>query len=95
MLVHTAYLTCRPDAVELFKERLLRHARHTREVEPDCHLFAIHQDLSEPTRFLLVEHYTDDEALGRHHQSPHFLAFREDTKDWIVKRDWWFWAPLN
>jgi (4S)-4-hydroxy-5-phosphonooxypentane-2,3-dione isomerase len=95
MLVHTAHLTCRPDAIAQFKDRLLRHAKLTLEAEPDCHLFAVHQDTSEPARFLLVEHYTDEAALQHHRQSPHFLAFREDTKDWVVNREWWFWTPLN
>lgn len=95
MLVHTAYLTCRPDIVDAFRERLLRHARTTRDVEPGCHLFAVHQDRDEPTRFLLVEHYTDDAALEAHRAAPHYHQFREDTKDWVVKREWWFWDPLN
>jgi quinol monooxygenase YgiN len=95
MLVHTAHLTCRREVVEVFKERLLRHARTTREAEPDCHLFAVHQDRGEPTRFLLVEHYTDEVALEGHHGSPHFLQFREDTKDWVAHREWWFWTQLN
>lgn len=95
MLVHTAYLTCRPDVVEAFEERLLRHARLTLEREPGCHLFAVHRDRDEPTRFLLVEHYTDEAALHEHHTSEHFLQFRADTQDWVVKREWWFWDPLN
>lgn len=94
MLVHTAHLTCRPDVIDAFEARLLCHARTTREAEPDCHLFAVHQDRDHPARFLLVEHYTDRAALDRHHASPHFLRFREDTKDWVVKREWWFWDPL-
>lgn len=95
MLVHTAHLTCRPDVVAQFKERLLRHAATSLEREPGCHRFAIHQDRGEPTRFLLVEHYSDEAALRHHHGSDHFLQFREDTKDWVVQRDWWFWDPLN
>ena len=95
MLVHTAHLTCRPGVVEAFRARLLRHAATTREAEAGCHLFAVHQDRDEPTRFLLVEHYTDDAALGAHRQSPHYRRFRKDTADWVVGRAWWFWNALN
>jgi len=95
MLVHTAHLTCDPQHLDAFKARLLRHAQITRDAEPGCHLFAIHQDREEPTCFLLIEHYTDEAALQHHREAAHFLQFREDTKDWVVKREWWFWDPLN
>ena len=95
MIVHTAHLTCRPDAVEAFRARLLQHATITRDAEPGCRLFAVHQDRDEPTRFLLVEHYADADALQHHRAAPHYLQFREDTKDWVVNREWWFWCPLN
>ena len=95
MIVHTAYLTCRPDAIDAFKARLLRHAEITTQAEEGCLLFAVHQDRDEPARFLLVEHYDDENALEHHRQAPHYLQFREDTRDWVVKREWWFWDPLN
>jgi quinol monooxygenase YgiN len=30
--------------------------------------------------------------LEAHRVSPHYLAFREDVKDWVVERTWWFWT---
>ncbi|WP_425602847.1 putative quinol monooxygenase [Hoeflea algicola] len=95
MLVHTAHLRCRPDAVEQFKSRLQKHAEITLNAEEGCQKFAIHQAREEPTCFLLVEHYLDEEALEIHRVAPHYLQFRKDVSDWITSRDWWFWDPLN
>ncbi|WP_108661411.1 putative quinol monooxygenase [Acuticoccus kandeliae] len=95
MLVHTAYLTCREDVLEKFRARLLRHAATTEAAEPGCLAFLIRQDRDSPTRFLLIEHYADEDALALHREAPHYLAFRADVADWVVKREWWFWDPLN
>ena len=95
MLIHTAHLACRPDVVERFKSRLLRHARTTLEREPGCHRFDVHQETRDPMLFFLVEFYTDQEALQAHRDSPHYAEFRSDTADWVVNREWWFWDHLN
>ncbi|MGE0723992.1 MAG: putative quinol monooxygenase [Alphaproteobacteria bacterium] len=95
MLVHTAHLTCRADVVDSFRARLLRHAVTTLAAEPGCTRFDVHQDREDPTRFFLLEHYADDAALQAHRDSPHYLAFRADTKDWVVDRKWWFWQALS
>jgi (4S)-4-hydroxy-5-phosphonooxypentane-2,3-dione isomerase len=94
-LLHTAHLTVRPDAVEAFKSRLARHARTSVAAEPGCHDFVVHQERRDPTLFLLIETYADEAALEVHRGSPHYLAFREDVKDWVTERSWWFWTePL-
>lgn len=94
-LVHTAYLRVREDVVPPFRERLLRHARMTLEVEPGCHRFDIHQENNDPTLFFLYEVYADEAALAAHRVAPHYLAFREDVKDWVTERTWWFWTKLE
>lgn len=91
-LLHTAHLRVRPDAVDAFGTRLARHAETTLAAEPGCHGFDIRQETTDPTLFLLIETYTDEAALERHRVSPHYLAFREDVKDWVVERSWWFWT---
>ena len=95
MLVHTAHLRVRPDSVAPFRDRLLRHAATTLAAEPGCRQFLVHQDVTDPTLFLLVEHYADQAALDAHRVAPHYLAFREDVKDWVTERNWWFWQQLN
>ncbi|HSD41253.1 MAG TPA: putative quinol monooxygenase [Burkholderiales bacterium] len=96
MIFHTAHLTCRADVVEAFKARLLRHARTSVEREPGgCLRFDVHQETTDPRLFLLLEEYADDGALDAHRASVHYKAFREDTKDWVIDRKWWFWSPAK
>ncbi|GIK88253.1 MAG: antibiotic biosynthesis monooxygenase [Burkholderiales bacterium] len=91
---HTAHLRVRADAVEPFRARLERHARTSVGVEPGCSRFDVHQERDDPTLFLLVECYDDEAAFRAHRASAHFLAFREDVKDWVVERTWWYWNPV-
>jgi quinol monooxygenase YgiN len=96
MIFHTAHLTCRVDVVEAFKTRLARHARTSVEREPGgCLRFDVHQEATNPALFLLLEEYADERALEAHRASAHYKAFREDTKDWVIDRKWWFWSPAN
>jgi (4S)-4-hydroxy-5-phosphonooxypentane-2,3-dione isomerase len=93
-ILHTAHLRVREDAIEPFRARLLRHARTSVEQEAGCRRFDVHQEQNDPALFFLVEVYRDQVALDAHRASAHYLAFREDTKDWVIERRWWFWTPL-
>ena len=48
-MFHTAHLRVREDIVEQFRERLLRHARISREAEAGCYRFDIHQEVKDPS----------------------------------------------
>lgn len=94
-IFHTAHLRARGDAIEPFRARLLRHSRICLESEPGCHRFDIHQDKSDSSLFLLIEIYADEAAFEAHRSSPHYLQFREDVKDWVAERTWWYWTKLE
>jgi len=92
-VLHTAHLRVRDDVIAPFKTRLLRHAQTSLEAEPGCARFDVFQETGDPALFLLIEIYDDQAALEAHRASPHFKAFREDTRDWVIERTWWFWTP--
>jgi (4S)-4-hydroxy-5-phosphonooxypentane-2,3-dione isomerase len=94
-IFHTAHLKVRENIVEQFRDRVLRHARISREAEPGCHRFDIHQEANDPTLFLLIEVYENEAAFELHRNSPPYLQFREDVKDWVVDRKWWYWTFLQ
>ena len=94
-IFHTAHLRVREDIVARFRDRLLRHARISLDAEPGCHGFNIHQETNDPTLFLLIEIYADQAAFDTHRNSPHYLQFREDVKDWVVDRKWWYWRHFG
>lgn len=95
VVFHTAHLRVRAEVVDAFKARLLRHARISVTEEAGCNRFDVHQERSDPTLFLLVESYADEAAFEAHRSSKHYLAFRDDVKDWVVERTWWYWNPLE
>lgn len=90
-LLHTGHLRVRPEVAEAFHRRLLRHAGISVAQEPGCRSFDVHQSRDDPALFLLLEVYADDAALEAHRAAPHYLAFREGVKDWVVERTWYFW----
>lgn len=90
-VLHTAHLRVRSDAIEPFKARIARHASISVNEEAGCSRFDVHQERGDPMLFLLIECYDDQAALEAHRRSPHYLAFREDVKDWVVERSWWYW----
>jgi len=94
MVFHTAHLRVQADAVDRFKARIERHALLSTGKEPGCRQFDVHQERTDPTLFLLVECYDDEDAFEAHRTSEHYLAFREDVKDWVVERTWWYWDPV-
>jgi len=93
-IFHTAHLRVRDDLVKQFRDRLLLHARISRDAEAGCHRFDIHQEAKDQSLFLLIEVYADEVAFELHRSSPHYRQFREDVKDWVVERSWWYWDSL-
>lgn len=93
-LIHTAHLRVRPEAVERFRARIARHAHNSLAREPGCHRFDVHQEAEDPALFFLYEVYADAAALEAHRASEHYLQFREDVKDWVIERTWWFWHTV-
>jgi len=94
-ILHTAHLRVQDEVIAVFKARLLRHARTSLEAEPGCTRFDVFQESGDPALFLLIEVYADEAALDAHRVSAHFEAFREDTRDWVIERTWWFWTPAG
>lgn len=93
-VIHTAHLRVRPESVDRFRRRLSGHARTSLDAEPGCLRFDLHQERDDPTLFLLCEEYADAAAYDAHRASAHYLAFREDVKDWVVERTWWHWTVV-
>jgi autoinducer 2-degrading protein len=94
-IFHTAHLRVREDVAKSFSDRLLQHARTSLDEETGCHRFDIYQDTSDPALFMLIEIYADQAAFDEHRNSRHYLKFREDVKDWVDERKWWYWRGLN
>ncbi|MBN8248680.1 MAG: antibiotic biosynthesis monooxygenase [Verrucomicrobia bacterium] len=66
----------RPDAVAAFVEASRANAAASLR-EPGVARFDIVQQADDPTRFVLVEVYRDDEAPARHKATLHYAAWRD------------------
>lgn len=95
MFVVSVEFVVAPQATETFRERVLRQARDSVTLEPECHLFEVSQDPERPERFLLYERYTDAQAFEEHLASDHFKSFRADVEDILVSRTLTKWDCLS
>jgi autoinducer 2-degrading protein len=72
-----------PEHVESF----LAATRRNQEAsvrEPGNVRFDVLQSLDEPSRFVFVEIFRDDEAAAAHKQTAHYLAWRDEVAPWMV-----------
>ena len=80
MPVTLVHCHVKPQAVEAFIDACIaNHEGSTRE--PGNVRFDVIQLEEDPTRFVLYEWYTDDDAARAHKETPHYLAWREATAE--------------
>ena len=71
-------LAVRPERLDEFVDGIRANARASLRDEPGCLRFDVHQNVSDPTRFLLHEIYVDEQAFSDEHRSaPHYATWRE------------------
>jgi quinol monooxygenase YgiN len=76
MLIVHVQVRVKPENVEAFREATIANARASL-LEPGIARFDVVQQLDDPTRFLLVEVYRDDQAPARHKETAHYAAWRD------------------
>ena len=66
-------------------------------IEPDCAGITMLQDASDPTRFMLIEHWPSQEIfLGPHMQQPHIQSFIQRAGAFLAgPPDISFWHPAG
>lgn len=66
----------RPGNAEVARAELAALISTVVATEPACLGIVLHQDVDDPTRFLLYERWVDKESyVGDHMQTPHIRAF--------------------
>jgi quinol monooxygenase YgiN len=76
MLIVIVNVLVAADGVEAFKAATLANARASIE-EPGIARFDVIQDRDEPTRFVLIEVYRDEQAPAAHKLTAHYQAWRD------------------
>jgi autoinducer 2-degrading protein len=84
MIVLVVSVQVKPERREEFIEVILEDAENTTMREDGNFQFNVVQDSADPDHFFLYEVYRDEAAFEAHRQMPHFLKYREATKDIYV-----------
>ena len=85
MIALLVTIDIQPEFKERFMEELLLDAKGANDDEPGCLRFDVLQDNEDPNRVHLYEVYKDDAAIAAHREAPHFVKWRDTTKDWLAK----------
>ena len=76
MLIVHVHVRVNPEQVEPFKAATLENARQSLQ-EPGIARFDLLQQADDPTRFLLLEAYRDEEAPTKHKETAHYKTWRD------------------
>lgn len=76
-IVVTALVPVRPDQVDAALP-VLETAITATHGEPGCIAYALHRDLEDPSRFVIVEKWASAEALAEHGDTPHLKQLFAD-----------------
>jgi (4S)-4-hydroxy-5-phosphonooxypentane-2,3-dione isomerase len=84
MFVTLVHVHVKPEHVADFIDSI--RANHEASVrEPDNLRFDVLQSAEDPTRFVLVEAYRDEDGARAHKETPHYLAWRDLAADWMAE----------
>jgi (4S)-4-hydroxy-5-phosphonooxypentane-2,3-dione isomerase len=83
MRVTLVHVHVQPEHVESFVEATLRNQESSVH-EPGNVRFDVLQSEDDPTRFVLVEMFRDDQAVEAHRATPHYRAWRDEVAPWMA-----------
>ena len=76
MLIVHVHVRVKPDSVEVFRQATVENA-HNSIQEAGIARFDVVQQHDDPTRFVLVEVYHNDEAAAAHKETAHYKKWRD------------------
>jgi quinol monooxygenase YgiN len=83
----TVVISCKiqPDKVDLARREFTDIIATVVANEVACHGIWLHQDVDDPNRLLLIEHWDSKEAFtGPHMQTPHMQAFLKRAESFLA-----------
>ena len=80
MLIVHVHVHVKTEGVSAFRQATLQNAAASL-AEPGVVRFDVIQQVDDPTRFVLVEVYRDEQAPARHKESPHYSMWRDAVAD--------------
>ena len=84
MLIIHVHVQVKPDQIEAFNAASLTNAAQSIQ-EPGITCFDVLQDLSDPTRFLLIEIYKTPEDPAKHKDTAHYKSWRDTVENMMAE----------
>jgi quinol monooxygenase YgiN len=75
---------------EAKREEFLKVARAAEEAtqsDAGCLYYRFHQSVTDPGLFILVEEWSDADALAAHIEQPHVAAYRDASADLVERHE--------
>lgn len=84
MLIVHVDVTVLPERVDDFAAAISLNAQASR-LEKGVLRFDVVQDVQDPTHFVLVEAYRDDEAVAAHKATEHYAVWRDTVAEMMAR----------
>ncbi len=84
MFIVHVFVHVKPDQVEAFKSATVLNAQSSLQ-EPGVARFDVIQQVDDPTRFVLVEVYRDEDGAAAHKETPHYQLWRDTVADMMAE----------
>ena len=83
MFIVHVFVNVKPDMVDAFKAATIENASNSVK-EPGIARFDVVQDLSDVTKFVLVEVYREKEDAAKHKETAHYLKWRDTVAEMMA-----------
>jgi len=84
MQIVLVHVHVKPDFIDAFHSATLENARNSVKEEGIAR-FDVIQQQDDPSRFVLVEVYRDDDAPARHKETAHYMKWRDAVVDMMAE----------
>lgn len=84
MLIVHVHVHVLPEAVQAFADASAENARNSIQ-EPGLARFDVIQQADDPTRFVLVEAYRNDDAPALHKETAHYKKWRDTVEKMMAE----------
>jgi (4S)-4-hydroxy-5-phosphonooxypentane-2,3-dione isomerase len=84
MYILVVNILIKPEYVAAFRAATIVNATNSRK-EPGVARFDFLQQTDDPTRFVLVEAYRDQDAIVAHKQTAHYLTWADQVADMFAE----------
>ena len=74
------------DHIDAFSKLVCKQAKNSMSREEGCHQFDVAQDTGDPSRFVLYELYTDEQAFETHRQTEHMAEFSSGIEGMVKSK---------